>query len=313
MTTLPFVLTDQVLSVFIDGQLHSVDRTVPNWERIKEALSDPDTDPADLINLMSPIHAVAKATQDTGGKIVVQNGYVYYNGSPIVSALASRLLDVVGEGLNVDSWIKFAENIFANPEDFSRTELYTWLEKSDLPITEDGCFLAYKRVQGNYMDIHSGTIRNRPGDSVVFPNGRDAVDKDRYRTCSVGLHFCSKDYLPHFGDTSNGDRTVVLKINPADVVSIPKDYGNTKGRCWKYEVISEVVDAPTRTWAPVVETADVFEPVEDEVGIQTDDLGFVTREVFEALLEEHGTLAGIARNVGRSAGTIQAWKKKLGI
>jgi hypothetical protein len=32
---------------------------------------------------------------------------------------------------------------------------------------------------------------------------------------------------------------MILKINPADVVSIPSDYNNTKGRCCKYIVLSE--------------------------------------------------------------------------
>ena len=31
-----------------------------------------------------------------------------------------------------------------------------------------------------------------------------------------------------------------MKINPRDVVSIPNDYDNTKGRACRYEVIGEV-------------------------------------------------------------------------
>ena len=36
---------------------------------------------------------------------------------------------------------------------------------------------------------------------------------------------------------------MVLKINPRDVVSIPNDYNNQKGRCCRYEVIDEVPQA----------------------------------------------------------------------
>ena len=35
---------------------------------------------------------------------------------------------------------------------------------------------------------------------------------------------------------------MIVKINPADVVSIPKDYNNTKGRACKYEVIAEYTE-----------------------------------------------------------------------
>jgi hypothetical protein len=67
---------------------------------------------------------------------------------------------------------------------------------------------------------------------------RHEVDDNKDQTCSTGLHFCGMSYLPHFG---GGDsRTVIVKINPADVVSIPTDYNNAKGRACRYEVIGEL-------------------------------------------------------------------------
>jgi hypothetical protein len=35
---------------------------------------------------------------------------------------------------------------------------------------------------------------------------------------------------------------MIVKVFPSDVISIPKDYNNAKGRCCKYEVIGEVAD-----------------------------------------------------------------------
>jgi hypothetical protein len=46
---------------------------------------------------------------------------------------------------------------------------------------------------------------------------------------------------------------MILKINPADVVSIPTDYNGSKGRCMKYEVIAEVVGDPADAFASVVD------------------------------------------------------------
>jgi hypothetical protein len=34
---------------------------------------------------------------------------------------------------------------------------------------------------------------------------------------------------------------MIVKINPADVVAIPTDYNNQKGRCCRYEVVDEYV------------------------------------------------------------------------
>ncbi|KKL77279.1 hypothetical protein LCGC14_2036440, partial [marine sediment metagenome] len=37
-----------------------------------------------------------------------------------------------------------------------------------------------------------------------------------------------------------GGRTVIVEINPRDVVAIPVDYGNAKGRCCRYTVVGEI-------------------------------------------------------------------------
>jgi len=87
------------------------------------------------------------------------------------------------------------------------------------------------------MDIHSRSMNNSVGQVVTMP--RNKVDDVRANTCSEGLHFCSLEYLPHFGSLSRGDRTVIVKINPADVVSIPQDYNNAKGRTCRYQVVAE--------------------------------------------------------------------------
>jgi hypothetical protein len=129
------------------------------------------------------------------------------------------------------------ENLMTNPSKRAVDELYGFLEKNSLPITPDGHFLAYKKVRNDYLDIHSGTMDNSVGKIVEME--RNEVDDNKDRTCSSGLHFCSQDYLPHFGNGSD-NRVVILKINPRDVVSIPSDYNNAKGRACRYEVVGEI-------------------------------------------------------------------------
>jgi hypothetical protein len=95
---------------------------------------------------------------------------------------------------------------------------------------------------------------------------RNAVDDDQNRTCSSGLHFCSKDYLDHFGGSDS--RTVILKINPADVVSIPADYNATKGRACRYEVIGELGVHPDEAFIAPVQTEAVSKDVNTEAMIK---------------------------------------------
>jgi hypothetical protein len=160
------------------------------------------------------------------------------------------MITMLQEGFPVEPMIAFMENLMQNPSKRAVTELYGFLEKNNLPITPDGHFLAYKKVRDNFFDVHTGAMDNSVGQVVEME--RNKVDDDKNNTCSTGLHFCGLSYLSHFG----GERTVIVKINPADVVSIPTDYNDAKGRACRYEVIGELgVDPDEAFDAPVMENA----------------------------------------------------------
>jgi len=130
-----------------------------------------------------------------------------------------------------------------NPSKTAIDELYLWIEHSGMPITPDGCFLAFKKVQDDYRSYNVGAngevFWNRIGDVVSMP--REQVNPDRHNTCSAGLHFCAHSYLPSY--YGNQGKVIIVKIDPADVVAIPSDYNNAKGRAWRYEVIGEVPES----------------------------------------------------------------------
>jgi hypothetical protein len=87
---------------------------------------------------------------------------------------------------------------------------------------------------------------------------RHEVNDNKDQTCSTGLHFCGMSYLSNFG----GERTVIVKVNPADVVSIPSDYNDAKGRACRYEVIGELNVNPEDAFTkPVQSTAVGSKPV----------------------------------------------------
>ena len=249
----PHMLGSKSLTVVVDGVPYHVTRPTENdskerWQKIKDALNDDATTSEEMISLLSPKEAVSAISVNVPA-IQLRSNQLYYNEVPVHNALSRKIVDIIQEGLDVKPWIRFAENVYANPNEYSREELYLFLEKADLPITEDGCFLAYKNVRGDYKDIYSGSFDNSVGQIVEMP--RENVDTDRYNTCSVGLHFASKEYLPHY--RGGGSKTMIVKINPADVVSIPSDYDNTKGRTWRYEVVGEIAfeQVQQQTWPAI--------------------------------------------------------------
>lgn len=160
---------------------------------------------------------------------------------PLNDAIVDRILKMQTQGVDVNPLVNFLGKLYRNPSQTAIAELYQFIAACELPITEDGDFIAYKMVKNDYMDIYSGTMSNKVGEVLQMPRGM--VDDNRHNTCSRGLHFCSKEYLNAYGSTNRlNDRCMLVKINPEDVVSIPSDYNNAKGRAWRYVVVGEVAD-----------------------------------------------------------------------
>lgn len=220
------------ISATINGVSYTIDTDHPKYKQALEAVRQADWNSfVDLVNITKQVQSYF-----TRSGVEIKDGAISYNGEIIHNTLTKRIINFMRDGLPHEPLVKFFENLMSNPSKRAVDELYDFLEAGELPITEDGCFLAFKNVRSDYMDIHSGTFDNSVGKVCEMPRNR--VDEDKDRTCSYGLHFCSIKYLPNFSD-SNGGHTMIVKINPADVVAIPADYNNTKGRCSRYEVVAE--------------------------------------------------------------------------
>jgi len=243
------------ITVTIDGETFSLTESHPNYKKARDALKARDAD------LLSTLVDIPKAISSfSGGTVVVEGGEVKFLGKAIHTGLTRRMLEMMKEGFDIEPMANFLNNIQANPSFRAVQELYGFLEVCKLPITDDGYFLAYKRVRENFTDIHSGTFDNSPGSFCSMP--RNEVNENKDETCSDGLHFCSIEYLPKFGRMvgKKGDHVVIVKINPADVVAIPSDYNNAKGRTCCYEVVDVWMD-----WETFIERNEEFfvKPVVD--------------------------------------------------
>jgi hypothetical protein len=230
---IPYLIQGKNIILVIDSKSHTISKdTHISYGKIVDALKAQDWDA--LRDLVEPKKAIVNFGK--GHVAISTDNKVTWKGQPFHNALASRMIEMYQDGFPIDPMVRFMENLMQNPSKRSVDQVYGFLEKNKLPITEDGYFLAFKRVRSNYLDVHSGKIDNSVGQVVEMD--RNGVDDNPDSHCSSGLHFCSESYLGHFGGQS--DPVMILKINPADVVSIPTDYNGAKGRCCKYEVVAEV-------------------------------------------------------------------------
>ena len=138
-------------------------------------------------------------------------------------------------GLPFEPLVQFLHNVMENPSMQSQRELYDFLEHENLPITEDGYFLAYKAVRSDFKDKYRGVFDNSVGQ--VCEMVRAKVDDNREVGCSQGLHAGALSYVASYGSVDSGDKIVIVKINPKDVVSVPKDCDCQKLRTCRYEVV----------------------------------------------------------------------------
>ena len=226
------------INVVISGKPYVAEVDHPNYRKLVEAIKN-DDEAMFLENIDIPL----SIERSSGGKVTVKNGVVQFNGVSVHNTLANRIIEFINKGLPFQPLLNFLENLMANPSKRAVDELYPFLEYTGIVITEDGHFVAYKGLRPDYRDIHSGQYLNTPGTINEMP--RNNVDDDCDRGCSYGFHVGTFEYANSFRGP-NG-QLVLCKVNPADVVSVPKDCSCQKVRTCRYEVLEDCtgrVDRP---------------------------------------------------------------------
>jgi len=233
----PYIHTNAGISVVLNGRPFHAAVGDKNYDEVVRLVESG----ASAEELVDVFERAAKRLKEATGltpDMVYSGGVIQYKGEVLHNYAADRLITMIEAGRDHAPLAKFLDKLQANPSKRVVDNLYAFLEHGNIPLTDDGDFLAYKAVRADFRDIHSGTFDNSIGQTCRMPRNR--VDEDPNRTCSAGLHVCSFDYLPHFSH-ANG-HVMIVKVNPAHVVAIPADYNDTKMRVSEYRVIGEVGD-----------------------------------------------------------------------
>lgn len=228
--------TDATITVyFSNGDVACWNKSNPVFDKICKLAEKEDWLPIEML------HQEAKTVMENDVHINGNDVTIKRDGKEVkvanleeASTPLTRFIKLLKDKGIIDTEINrirpFLQNMFENPYINAVTEIYDYCTKMDFEITEDGCFLAYKNVNKDYSSIHDrGETKHEIGKYTTV----EKFCTDRTQTCAEGLHFCSKGYLRSY----SGDVTIVVKINPKDVVSIPTDYNFEKGRCCRYMMV----------------------------------------------------------------------------
>ena len=240
----------QVTVYFSNGGISTWNSTDKMYKKVLELCKDAKW--VEIQTVSNPDKAIMTGTFTFDGDKMIVNGVSLDLES---TALANMVKLLKEKGVIIDDVEpvrKFLLNAIQNPFINAVEEIYEYCKAMDFEITEDGCFLAYKKVRDDLGSIwDNGLTKHKIGEYTEVK----LYDTDRNNVCSKGLHFCSKGYLKHYG-SDEGTKVIIVKVNPIDVVSIPTDYNFQKGRCRKYMTV-EVLEDRKQTLKEVVNDLNV--------------------------------------------------------
>jgi hypothetical protein len=224
------------------GRVYTATNTHPAFALIIEGAVKGDENVTELFDVQL---ATQKAFDKVSDRISIRNGELYVDGELVDNSLSNQIIRFQQEGVNdFTPLVNFYEKVLTNHNGNSREQLFTWLNDRNFTITQDGDFIAYKGLTQDGLSVHSGKaivdgvpmegqIPNAVGSIVEMPRGD--VNADPYHGCSYGLHAGTWEYASTFAP-----RVVKVKINPRDVVSVPRDCDFQKLRTCRYEILAEI-------------------------------------------------------------------------
>lgn len=226
-----FSLTGDVLVlVKEDGSTTYIKKGNPYWNQLVNLIHK-----GDLAQLPMLADLAGRITLHSKGQFHLKDGKVFYKDTVMPEALSNRVIQYADAGAPFKSLINFWDNCLQNPSEESRNDLFPFLDHCHIPLTEDGCFIAYKRIDENWKDCYTHEIDNSVGQKPKMK--REDVDPDRNQTCSRGLHVAAFQYAH---DMYQNGILIAVKVNPKDVVAVPIDYNGEKMRVCEYEVMEKV-------------------------------------------------------------------------
>lgn len=235
-------------TVVLDNKPYQFDPTHPEFVNLVECVKVGDAD--QFVELMDVGTVIENWSE---GNFSFRDGYLFYGqDEQIATQPTERIIEMIKQGWDHQPMLRYLDNLYENVSQRAVSESYEWAQHKGLPITDDGYMVGYKGVavyrgavgakdklgrefaEGDLVDKYTGkSFRNNPGDENFMP--RRQVCDDHTRGCEAGLHIGTFEYAESWA--GHGGAVILVKFNPADIVSVPSDCGCQKIRVSKYTVL----------------------------------------------------------------------------
>ena len=239
MTAPAYTLTNESVTIIHEGKPHTIQKGMTQFHVLREAiLSAIQTDDWDPV--ISSLTVAGSLMQYLGDRWSVDaHRTIKMDGNPVPQSIVDRIWRMANVGESPQPLFRFYERLSKNPSRRSVTQLFDFLKHQNIPLEEDGRFLAYKAVKEDFKDVHSGTVDNHPG--VVNKLDRNLVSDDPNEACHFGFHVGALGYASTFHTSG---QMIICRVDPEHVVCVPYDYSHQKMRVCEYEVIGMYSGTP---------------------------------------------------------------------
>lgn len=157
--------------------------------------------------------------EESGSKKILIDGE---DADPVILEYLEKI-DAGTDRRKYEALIELDRNIKKCKSSVIRPLLSRFISEGDFPVTEDGCFIAYKalrlRGDGNLVDFYSGRLVQNIGTVVKLKKGE--YDENPQSGCSRGLHVGSFSYVRRMYGERQDAVFVALKVNPAHCINVP--------------------------------------------------------------------------------------------
>ncbi|MCA9749501.1 MAG: hypothetical protein KC414_10375 [Romboutsia sp.] len=162
------------------------------FEKITQKVIDNDLDW--IVDNFNSIKEKVENISD--GVFSVHNQQIILKGTniPVPPVIYKKLqeLEQKDKSKHMTSLLRFWRKLSKNPSENSREDLYDFMTRNNIPITDEGDIVVEKGVNqkvgsypGHLVDCRTGKVDNNVGLEVFMP--RDKVNPNSNETCSYGL------------------------------------------------------------------------------------------------------------------------------
>lgn len=152
MQKISYIATDDNLTLILGGRPKQVKLNSKHHRndlvKVINAFNDSTRTEDEFKRLLNYLEPIKRIQLESDNRFEVEDSKLYLKGTdrPIESRLGDKILDFIENGLSINSLVKFWESCLRNPHYLAITELFDFIEGHNVPITDNGSFLLYKKL-----------------------------------------------------------------------------------------------------------------------------------------------------------------------